>query len=47
MKQDVALEGAHEEQRGSARITDPQTAGGGGASEVVGDDGEPAARRVV
>lgn len=47
MEEDVALQRAHEEQRGGARIADPQPAGGGGAAEVVGDDGEAAARRAV
>ena len=47
MEQNVALQRAHEEQRRGARVADPQPAGGRGAAEVVGDDGEAAPRRAV
>jgi len=47
MEEDVALQGAHEEQGRGARIANAQPAGGGGAAEVAGDDGEAAARRAV
>jgi len=47
MEEDVSLQGAHEEQGRRAGVADPQPAGGGGAAEVVGDDGEAAPRRAV
>jgi hypothetical protein len=47
MEQHIALQRAHEKERGSARIADAQSPRRGGAAEVVGDDGEAAARRTV
>ena len=43
MEEDIALQRTHEEQGRGARIPDVQDAGGGGAAEVIGDDGEAAA----
>lgn len=47
VEEDVPLQRSHEEQRGGARIADAQPSRGGGAAEVVGDDGEAAPRRAV
>ncbi len=47
VQEDVGLERSHEDEGGGARIADAHSAGLGGAAEVVGDDGQPAARRRV
>jgi hypothetical protein len=47
VKEDVRLQRSHEEERGGARVLHPDDAGLGGAAEVVGDDGQAAARRRV
>lgn len=44
MEEDVALQRAHEEQRGGARVAHAQPPGLGGAAEPIDDDGEAAAR---
>jgi hypothetical protein len=47
VEEDVSLERAHEEQRRGAGIADAQPSRARGAAEVVGHDGEAAARRAV
>jgi hypothetical protein len=47
MEEDVSLQRSHEKQRRGVRVVDAQPAGGGGAAEVVGDDGEAATRGAV
>jgi hypothetical protein len=47
MKEDVALQRAHEDERGSAWIADAQPARTRGAAKIVGDDGKAAARWAV
>jgi hypothetical protein len=47
VKEDVRLQRSHEEERGGARILHADDAGLGGAAEVIGDDGQAAARRGV
>jgi hypothetical protein len=47
VKEDVRLQRSHEEERGGARVLHADDAGFDGAAEVVGDDGQAAARRRV
>ena len=47
MEEHPALQRSHEQQRGGARVADAQASRGRSAAEVVGDDGEAAARRAV
>ncbi|HJW95381.1 MAG TPA: hypothetical protein VJ901_17315, partial [Thermoanaerobaculia bacterium] len=47
VREDVALQRAHEKERGGVRIADAHHACFGSAAEVVGDDFQSAPRRIV
>ena len=47
MKEDVRLQGTHEQQRGAAGVADAQNAGIRGALKVIADGGQGPARRAA